>query len=391
VNILFLTYSYLPNVGGVERSVHNLATRLVERGHDVVVATHGMWSFPFRYRPRDVPPTLHLHIPSQTDGSPSVRVFRAVMNPVNLAVLCCLCRLRRIDVVHCHHLNMDTAYARRLARLLKIRFVLTLRGGETEEWVHTPARRRYVIEQLRGADHVTAVSASLLAHAATFVPEIARRSAVIPNPVDPDLLRETMAADPEEAERPRPYVLFAGRFEFMKGVECLIDAYHLAVEEQPEFSADLVIAGDGTLTAELRRRALAGPGAERISFLGSLPYPHTLRLIARAMMLVLPSRSSEGCPNVVLEAMALGTPVVVSDLPSLTELVTHGIDGSVFAVGDPRRLKERLRELESNSALRAALVEAARACITRHACDAVVDRYAALYTTPVGEVTGTGR
>jgi glycogen(starch) synthase len=385
VNVLFLTYSYLPNVGGVERSVRNLAELLIERGHHVVVATHGMRAFPFRYRARDVPPTLRLHIPSQTDEAASARAFRSVMNPLNLATLACFCRLRRIDVVHGHLLNTDTVYARQLARLLNVRFILTLRGGETEEWIHTSTRRRYVVEQLRGADYVTAVSASLLIHAATFVPEITQRSTVIPNPIDPERVRETMSRAPEEPERDRLYVLFAGRLEFMKDVECLIDAYHLAVANHSEFTPDLLIVGDGTRAADLHQRALGGPGAGRIRFLGSLPYARTLRLIAGAMMIVLPSRCSEGCPNVVLEAMALGAPVIVSDIPSLTELVEDGVSGRVFAVGDSRRLKERLRELAADPEVRAALVAAARARVTtRHAGAAVADRYCDLYARSLG-------
>lgn len=385
MNVLLLTNSYLPNVGGVERSVRNLADFLIERGHDVVMATHGPWAFPFRYRARDVPPTLRLHIPSQTYEAASVKAFRSVMNPLNIATLACLCLLRRIDVVHAHSLNMDTVYARQLARLLKVRFILTLRGGETEEWIHTSARRRYAVEQLRGADYVTAVSASLLTHAATFVPEIAQRSTVIPNPVDPERVRETMSRAPEEPERHRPYVLFAGRLEFMKDVECLIDAYHLAVATPPGFTPDLLIAGDGTRATGLHQRALAGPGAGRIRFLGRLPYASTLRLIAGAMMIVLPSRCSEGCPNVVLEAMALGTPVIVSDIPSLTELVEDGVSGLVFAAGNRRRLKERLRELAADPEVRATLVEAARARVTtRHAPATLVDRYCNLYAHSIG-------
>ena len=70
---------------------------------------------PFRWTPSDRPPTLHVHVPSQTDPRPTVRAFRAVINPLNLATLAAFCRRRGIEVVHAHHLNIDTVYARRLA------------------------------------------------------------------------------------------------------------------------------------------------------------------------------------------------------------------------------------------------------------------------------------
>ena len=225
VRVLFLTYSYLPNLGGVERSVHNLAHLLGAHGHDVAVATHDLRAVPFRWRSDARPPTLHVHVPSQTDPRPTVRAFRAVINPVNLVTLAAFCRRRRIEAVHAHHLNTDTVYAPRLARLLGIRFVLTLRGGETEEWITTPARRRYVVEQLAAADAVTGVSASLLEQAAALVPAVATRASVIPNPVDATALRGAMAPPPPTSAERAPYVLFAGRLEAMKHVECLLDAY----------------------------------------------------------------------------------------------------------------------------------------------------------------------
>jgi glycosyltransferase involved in cell wall biosynthesis len=380
VRVLFLTYSYLPNLGGVERSVHNLAHLLGAHGHDVTVATHDLRALPFRWTPRDRPPTLHVHVPSQTDPRPAVRAFRAVLNPVNVAILAAFCRVRGIEVVHAHHLNTDTVYARRLSRLLGLRFVLTLRGGETEEWITTPARRRYVVEQLASADAVTAVSASLRDQAAALVPGITARASVIPNPVDPQALRAAMApSTPADAER-APYVLFAGRLEAMKHVECLLDAYAAAIGAHPALGVDLLVAGAGSLAESLKARARAGAGHARIRFLGRVEYARMLRLIAGARAVVLPSRCSEGWPNVALEAMALGTPVVLSDLPSHTELVEDGVSGLLFPVGDAAHLARHLATLaarpERGVALAAAATERLRA---RHDGAVIAGRYGAIY------------
>jgi glycosyltransferase involved in cell wall biosynthesis len=380
VRVLFLTYSYLPNLGGVERSVHNLAHLLGAHGHDVAVATHDLRAVPFRWTASDRPPTLHLHVPSQTDPRPAVRAFRAVINPINVATLAGFCRLRGIAVVHAHHLNTDTVYARQLARLLGVRFVLTLRGGETEEWITTPARRRYVVEQLEHADAVTAVATSLLEEAVALAPGIRPRASVIPNPVDPSALRAALAAPaPADADR-APYVIFAGRLEAMKHVECLLDAYATAIAENPALGVDLLIAGAGSLTASLEARARAGAGSARIRFLGRVDYGRTLRLIADARAVVLPSRCSEGCPNVVLEAMALGTPVVLSDLASHTELVEDGVSGLVFPIGDAARLARHLAALaarpEWGVTLAAAATERLR---VRHDGATIAARYGGIY------------
>lgn len=380
MRVLFLTYSYLPNLGGVERSVYNLARLLHGHGDDVAVATHDLRAVPFRWSPHARPPTLHVHVPSQTDPRPTVRAFRAVINPLNVATLAAFCRRRRIEILHAHHLNTDTVYARRLARLLGLRFVLTLRGGETEEWITTPARRRYVVEQLTHADAVTAVSASLLEQATALVPAIAARGSVIPNPVDSTALRAATAPATAADGSRAPYLLFAGRLEPMKHVECLVDAYAQVLARDPAYSCDLLIAGTGSLAEPLRARAAVGAAAARIRFLGRVDHARMLRLIADARAVVLPSRCSEGCPNVALEAMALGTPVVLSDLASHAELVEDGVSGLLFPSGDATHLARQLSTLVADPARGGALADAATTRLRRrHDGATIAARYHAIY------------
>ena len=325
MRILFLTYSFLPAVGGVERSVDNLARHLAREGHRVTIATHRATALPFRYRGGDVA-LLHLHIPAQDRQVRWRRAATAVLNAWNLLVLALYCRTRGVEVVHGHHLNADTLYGPRLARWLGIPFVLTIRGGETEEWAHAnPRRPAYLESQLSSADAVTAVSASLLRGAAEVVPSIGARAGVVPNPVDPGAVVEEAGGGAGAAERRG--IVFVGRLAPMKNVELLLEAYALALDADRALPDDLWIVGDGPSRASLEARARA-IGAGRIHFEGARPRREALARIRSARALVLPSRCSEGCPNVVLEAMSLGTPVLVSDLPSLVEWVADGETGS---------------------------------------------------------------
>jgi glycosyltransferase involved in cell wall biosynthesis len=112
---------------------------------------------------------------------------------------------------------------------------------------------------------------------------------VIRNPVDPQKLEHLadLATEPSEPSRP---VLFVGRLEPQKDVECLVDAFHLLVTENPEFGPDLWIIGEGSNREALERRARAGPAKEKIVFRGHRSYADTLRAIRGALLLVLPSR-----------------------------------------------------------------------------------------------------
>ncbi len=382
MRILFLTYSYLPAVGGVERSVANLSQQMVREGHAVTLVTHRGSALPLRWSGRGRPALLHLHIPAQDRSVAWRRAATAVLNLWNGAVLVAFCLLARIEVVHAHHLNADTGYARLLSRILGLPYVVTLRGGETEEWLPVnPRRRPYLIRVLESAARVTAVSRALLRDAARIVPSVEGRARVIPNPVEPATVAKlaATASRPEGSER--PYLLFAGRLEYMKDVQCLIEAYQRLLTEEPDLRADLVILGAGALGAGLRELAAGGAGAERIRFLGARSHAETLGAIRDAEALVLPSRCSEGCPNVVLEAMSLDTPVVVSDLASLTEIVEDGFSGRIFPVGDRAALSRCLAAIGADEGERKRLARGARERVLRdHGVEQVVARYLELYS-----------
>jgi len=380
MNVLFLSYSYLPNVGGVERSVFNLASRLIAGGHRVMVVTHSPSTFLFSFHRNPGPPVLHLHVPVQCSFGWIARLktlFRNVLNSVILVAVCIGCR---IQIVHCHFLANDSLYAGRLSRLLGIPNIVTLRGGETAEWViGKPRRKAYLTRILKAADHITGVAQAILVEAMDYLPELLKKGSMIPNPVDPGCLEE-MANLAEGSDGPGDYVLFVGRLEYQKDVECLVDAYHCILGEDRSFGPNLLIVGAGARGDDLKHRSVAGPARDRILFLGCRSYPETLRLIRGALMLVLPSRW-EGCPNVVLEAMALHAPVVVSDIPALLEVVRHGVNGSIFRLGEPLDLKQRIVDLAGDPEKRCAYTARAAQYIQhRHRFETIVSQYGRLYS-----------
>ena len=168
----------------------------------------------------------------------------------------------------------------------------------------------------------------------------------------------------------------------MKSLETLLEAYHELISRNPSFPLDLVLAGGGSLESQLREQAKRGPADARIHFLGERPYDECLGLIKGASLLVLPSRESEGCPNVLLEAMALGTPVVVSDYAPLAEMVTPGVNGDVFPRGDAGALQACLERLALWPELRRQYASAGMSYLNRrHRFDEIADAYEEIYQT----------
>ena len=145
----------------------------------------------------------------------------------------------------------------------------------------------------------------------------------------------------EPAQRERPYFLFVGRLEKLKGVEVLLERFR----DYPH--ADLLIAGDGEHGAELRRRA-AGIG--NVHFLGRV-HPAALQsLYAGAIAVLVPSVGYEVFGIVTLEGFAQRTPAIVHDLGALPEPVQESGGGFVYRTQD--ELLDALEALRADPARR---------------------------------------
>lgn len=149
-----------------------------------------------------------------------------------------------------------------------------------------------------------------------------------------------------------PCVVFAGRLTAEKGVTTLLRAWNMWGAGAPE----LHLIGDGDLRAELEHQAKDLP----VRFLGQIPSALAQEQIANARLLVLPSECFEGFPMVVREAFAFGTPVAVSDIGPLPDIVRHGVSGVVFEPGNPESLLRVLRVLWDSPDMLARLSQGAR-------------------------------
>lgn len=181
---------------------------------------------------------------------------------------------------------------------------------------------------------------------------------VIPNPVDVEAVRNAgRIAPPGGPGGPpgRPLFLQLASLRPEKGQRILLEAFALARAKVP---CRLAFVGDGPAEGwrELEARAGSLGVAEDVEVLGyrANPFPE----LARATALVVPS-SREGLPNVVLEAMALGVPVVSFDWPGAREILRPGASGHVVPPGDVARLADALERLATDVSYRAELAAGA--------------------------------
>jgi glycosyltransferase involved in cell wall biosynthesis len=281
----------------------------------------------------------------------------------------------RPDVVHVNtsffwaFLRDGTAI--RMARIAGARTVLHLRGGDFPEWADAAgaALRSFIVATLRKSDCVVALTeptrrwlvAELGEERVRYLPNFVRLDAI---GAPPD--RSTRGGRPVE-------VLFVGWIVEPKGVRELLDAarrldgarFTLVGPQEPSFHA--AIAGD-----------VAALG-DRVRVLPAQPREEIFRLYREADVFVLPTWR-EGFPNVVIEAMAAGLPVVATPVGAIPEAVESGKSGLLVPVRDIAALEAALRRLIEDPALRRALGDAARARVEAvFSFDAVVARLGRLY------------
>lgn len=136
------------------------------------------------------------------------------------------------------------------------------------------------------------------------------------------------------------YLLYFGRVEELKGVPTLVEA---ALKR----NVPLCIAGTGAWEDQLRARISHRPHIQALGFVSGDP----LRtLVAGARAVVVPSEWYENCPMTILEAKAVGTPVIAARIGGIPELVRDGVDGFLFEPGNVEELVSCFDKLDASDA-----------------------------------------
>jgi glycosyltransferase involved in cell wall biosynthesis len=168
------------------------------------------------------------------------------------------------------------------------------------------------------------------------------RIAVIPNAVD------TTYFHPEPEPEPSPRtILFVGRLVDDKDPLNLLEAFNIAAKRVPD--ARLEMVGNGPLISALQERVHEYDLASRVEL--SPPSTDVRPAMRRASVFVLAS-AQEASPNVIMEAMAMGLPVVATRVGGIPELVEDGKTGILVEPGDPQGLADALTTLLEDEGLR---------------------------------------
>ena len=263
----------------------------------------------------------------------------------------------RPPLIHAFHALRTGPLALRLARRLEIPLVVTLTGTDANHELLDPANAPQVRRVLEGASVVTVFDQSIAEHVAGILPDLRARLRVVPQAVRFD------APVPFDLEAvwglPADRVVFAlvGGIRPVKAPLAPLPAFDRVVAAEPRvrllYAGPVLDRHEGTaLAAALARR----PWSRHI---GTVPYAAIPALVAQVDVVLNCSISEGGMANSVLEAMALGRAVLVSDIPGHGALVEHDVTGVRYA--SEAELEQAALRLARDADLRARLGAKGRA------------------------------
>ncbi len=375
MNALLVSGIWPPDVGGPASHAPALAAHLLRAGHAVDVVTTADTA------PAPEPYPVHWVRRSLPRGVRHAEVARLVAS-----------RARRSDVVYATSMVRRVAVGAVAARRpLVVKLVAdeaferaTRTGafdGTLDEFQSAPGGAR--LWALRASRTSALRRAALVLSPSGYLREIAvgwgldpGRVTVVPNPAPrvPELpprgqLRDELAVD--------GFVLaFAGRLTAQKALEVAFDA----LREVPR--STLLLLGDGPERGSLERAASERGLHGRVRFLGAGSRDDVLRLFRAADAALLTS-AWENLPHTVLEALAVGTPVIATAVGGVPEVVRDGENGILVAAGDAGAVAAAVQRLVSEPGLREQLAAAAAPSVAGLSEEAILRRIEGLLTDVV--------
>ncbi len=400
MKVLLLSQFYPPIIGGEERHVRTLAIELTRRGHDVSVGTLVV---PGTSEGTTVEDGVTIHrlrsLTSRLAGlyaEQSRPHLPPLPDPVLSRGLAALVKRLDPEVVHAHNWILNSYLPVAVRRHTPV--VLTLHDYSdrcsTKRLVYDgrlcsgPAPRKCLgcaaahYGPLKGAVTALGVAAALpvrrrkVSQYLTVSAAVATGNGleeagvpyeVVPNFV-PDGLEGPVRLRPDFAPA-GPYLFFAGDLTREKGLHTLLAAYESLGPDAPA----LLVAG---------RRAPDTPTTlpAGVTLVEDLKHEQVLAAFAHALAAALPSVWPDPCPTTVLEAMALGVPVVTTTTGGMVDMVENGVSGLLVEPGDAPALAAALQTLIADAPLRDRLRLAAKERVgARFSVGSVADKIEAVY------------
>ena len=269
--------------------------------------------------------------------------------------IACLATSRKSDLIHANW-TICGVIGGIVGKLTRKPVVTTLRGQDFNRAASSFTYRILLHGCITLSSYVITVSENMRADLIKRFPKSKDRIINIPNGVDDTFLKVPSLATSSNDSTIN--ILSIGSLTKNKNIDTIIKAISNIHNE----NIKLTLIGDGPERAALEQLAKECNVGSRVRFKGIQPHSDIPTYFEKADIFILASQS-EGRPNVVLEAMAAGVPVIASDIPGNRELITHETTGVLFSVDHVDELGEKLERLIDAPTKRKRLAAAAKESI----------------------------
>jgi phosphatidylinositol alpha-mannosyltransferase len=253
----------------------------------------------------------------------------------------------KFDICHLHEPLMPTLCTT-ILRLKKSPMVGTFHAAGGKPWykMFSPIGKWYLNRWFRKLDGRIAVSQVALDYINKYFPADYE---IIPNGVDTHHFHDGVKPIDKFSDG-QTNILFVGRLEKRKGFDYLLEAYRLLKPEVP--NCRLVQVGPGVRLRKKYEKHVRRQEIPDVNFTGYSSYSDLPRYYKTADIVCFPATGRESQGIVLLEAMAVGKPVIVSNIDGYTNVLTDGIEGIAVPPRDPEKLAEGILRLIRNKQLR---------------------------------------
>ncbi len=283
----------------------------------------------------------------------------------------------KFDICHLHEPLMPMLCTTVL-RLAQTPTVGTFHASGGRPWynIGTPLGKLILKKWMRKLDCKIAVSTTALNYVYKHFPG---EYHIIPNGIDakhfcPDV------TPIDEFNDGRMNILFVGRMEKRKGLNYLIEAYKHVKRDFPD--SRLIAVGPGTRLRRKYERQVARNGLKDVNFIGYASYHDLARYYKTADVVCVPATGWESFGIVLLEAMAVGKPLVASDIEGYASVATHGTQGLLVPPKNPEQLAEALLAIMADKSLQQKMGDKGRLTALQydweHIARRVLERYTAV-------------
>lgn len=336
MKIVILVSGFPPHrIGGTENATFNIAKTLADKGHSIYIITSKDGNFTSKNK-------FSVH-PIKMTGIKIIGPF------FDLQKILSIIKEIKPELIHAQGISTSgisgfTAFL--IYKFTKIPYIVYGRGGD----IYPLKAEKFIVQKiLKNAASVIALTKGMKEE---MLKIHNRNIEIIPNGINLDKFKDATNKNQKNLNNAKNtrIILFVGNLRRDKGVKYLIHSMKFVISQK--LKTKLLIVGDGPEKKSLEKITKQISLDDVITFKGRVSRNEVPEYMLKADMLVLPSPYNEGFPNVILEAMAAGLPIISTNIVGMDEIIEDGVNGFLVEPKRPDKIAEKISSILENDTLR---------------------------------------